>query len=122
MPQPYGDMKPVEDREPIDASVEKDAPQPGTAVGERRQRRALGPPDRIEAAADQYSEVRLGLRRRRRPAAVRSSSRHCRSGPPGAAGRPHYGERHRAGLRVGTALTEGTANWDYPEFRARRGG
>src|SRR3954451_23453748 len=31
--QPHGDMKPVEDRKPRDAIVEKNAPQPGTAVG-----------------------------------------------------------------------------------------
>src|SRR3954466_12922443 len=62
MPQPHGDMKPVEYRKPLDASVEKNAPQPGTAVGKRRQRCALGPPDRIEAAADQACEIRVGLR------------------------------------------------------------
>src|SRR3954463_14064495 len=55
-------MKPVEYRKPLDASVEKNAPQPGTAVGKRRQRCALGPPDRIEAAADQACEIRVGLR------------------------------------------------------------
>src|SRR5215213_7718682 len=60
--QPHGDMKPVEYRKPRDASVEKNAPQPGTAVGKRRQHCALGPPDRIEAAADQAYEIRVGLR------------------------------------------------------------
>src|SRR4051795_7999268 len=60
--QPHGDMKPVEDRKSLDASVEKNAPQPGTAVGKRRQRCALGPPDRIEAAADQACEIRVDLR------------------------------------------------------------
>src|SRR3954464_6852241 len=55
-------MKPVEYRKPRDASVEKNAPQPGTAVGKRRQHCALGPPDRIEAAADQACEIRVGLR------------------------------------------------------------
>src|SRR4051794_23770749 len=55
-------MKPVEDRKPLDASVEKKAPQPGTAIGKRRQRCALGPPDRIEAAADQACEIGVGLR------------------------------------------------------------
>src|SRR3954452_22257540 len=55
-------MKPVEDRKSLDASVEKNAPQPGTAVGKRRQRCALGPPDRIEAAADQACEIRVDLR------------------------------------------------------------
>src|SRR4051812_9400595 len=60
--QSHGDMKPVEDRKPLDASVEKNAPQPGTAVGKRRQHCALGPPDRIEAAADQACEIRVGLR------------------------------------------------------------
>ena len=60
--QPHGDMKPVEYRKPLDASVEKNAPQPGTAVGKRRQRCALGPPDRIKAAADQACEIRVGLR------------------------------------------------------------
>src|SRR4051812_5237329 len=55
-------MKPVEYRKPPDASVEKNAPQPGTAVGKRRQHCALGPPDRIEAAADQAYEIRVGLR------------------------------------------------------------
>src|SRR3954454_2153648 len=54
-------MKPVEDRKSLDASVEKNAPQPGTAVGKRRQHCALGPPDRIEAAADQACEIRVGL-------------------------------------------------------------
>src|SRR3954463_2263954 len=62
VPQPHGDMKPVEDRKPLDASVERNAPQPGTAVGKRRQHCALGPPDRIEAAADQACEIRVGLR------------------------------------------------------------
>src|SRR5215210_8108468 len=51
--QPHGDMEPVEYRKPRDASVEKNAPQPGTAIGKRRQRCAFGPPDRIEAVADQ---------------------------------------------------------------------
>src|SRR4051794_17102056 len=60
--QPNGDMKPVEYRKPRDASVEKNAPQPGTAVGKRRQHCALGPPDPIEAAADQACEIRVGLR------------------------------------------------------------
>src|ERR687896_735485 len=60
--QPPGDMKPVEYRKPLDASVEKKAPQPGTAVGKRRQRCALGSPDRIEAAADQACEIRVALR------------------------------------------------------------
>src|SRR3954451_7592348 len=55
MPQPHGHVEPVKDREPIDAGVEKDAPQPGTAVGERRQRRALGASCGLEAAADQGS-------------------------------------------------------------------
>ncbi len=41
--------------------IKKDAPQPGTAVGERGQRRALGASCGLEAAADQCSEVRLGL-------------------------------------------------------------
>ena len=59
--QPHGDMEPVQDWQPIDASVEKNAPQSGTAVGERRQRRALGASDSVEAAADQRSEVRVGL-------------------------------------------------------------
>src|SRR3954469_18216668 len=59
--QPHGDVEPVEYREPLDASVEKNAPQPETAVGKRRQRCALGPPDRIKAAADQCSEIRVGL-------------------------------------------------------------
>ena len=62
MPQPHGHVEPVEDREPIDTGIEKDAPQPGTAVGERRQRCALGPPDRVEAAADQTCEIRVDLR------------------------------------------------------------
>jgi hypothetical protein len=62
MLQPHGDMKPVEYRKPRDASVEKNAPQPGTAVSKRRQRCALGPPDRIEATADQACEIRVGLR------------------------------------------------------------
>src|SRR6185436_13505714 len=60
--QPHGDMKPVEYRKPLNASVEKNAPQPGTAVGKRRQRCALGPPDRIKAAADQACEIRVSLR------------------------------------------------------------
>src|SRR3954470_24085440 len=60
--QPHGDMEPVEYRKPRDASVEKNAPQPGTAVGKRRQHCALGPPDRIEATADQACEIRVGLR------------------------------------------------------------
>src|SRR5215217_784121 len=60
--QPHGDVEPVEYRKPLDASVEKNAPQPGTAVGKRRQHCALGPPDPIEAAADQACEIRVGLR------------------------------------------------------------
>src|SRR3954452_20201571 len=50
--QPHGDVEPVEYRKPRDASVEKNAPQPETAIGKRRQRCALGPPDCIKAAAD----------------------------------------------------------------------
>src|SRR5215212_1923435 len=60
--QPHGDVEPVEYRKPLDSSVEKNPPQPGTTVGKRRQRCALGPPDRIEAAADQACEIRVGLR------------------------------------------------------------
>src|SRR3954452_6838359 len=60
--QPHGDVEPVEYRKPRDARVEKNAPQPETAVSKRRQRCALGPPDRIEAAADQACEIRVGLR------------------------------------------------------------
>src|SRR3954447_23046227 len=55
-------MKPVEYRKPLDTSVEKNAPQPETAVGKRCQRCALGSPDRIKAAADQACEIRVGLR------------------------------------------------------------
>jgi hypothetical protein len=33
----------------------------------------------------------------------------------------NYAERHRAGLRVGTALTEGTANFLVNRRRTRRG-
>ena len=59
--QPHGDMKPVKDRKRRDASVEKNAPQPGqpsvNAVST-----VLGPPDPIEAAADQACEIRVGLR------------------------------------------------------------
>ena len=55
-------MKPVEYRKPLDAGVEKNAPQPGTAVGKRGQHCALGAPDRIEVAADQACEIRVGLR------------------------------------------------------------
>ena len=62
VPQPHGDMKPVEYRKPLDTSVEKNAPQPETAVGKRCQRCALGSPDRIKAAADQACEIRVGLR------------------------------------------------------------
>src|SRR4051794_3553873 len=58
--QPHGDVEPVEYRKPRDASVEKNAPQPGTAIGKRRQHCALSPPDRIEA--DQACEIRVGLR------------------------------------------------------------
>jgi hypothetical protein len=46
-------------RSPGQPSVE-DAPQSGTAVGERRRRRALGVSDRVEAAADQRRAVRVG--------------------------------------------------------------
>jgi hypothetical protein len=60
--QPHGNVEPVEYRKPRDASVEKNAPQPETAVGKRRQRCALGPPDYIKAAADQACEIRVGLR------------------------------------------------------------
>jgi hypothetical protein len=38
-------MELIENRKPVDASFEKDTPQPGAAVGERRRRRALGAPD-----------------------------------------------------------------------------
>ena len=60
--QPHGEVKPVQDREFRDASVEEDAPQPGAAVGERGQYRVLCPPDRVEVAADQRHEIRVGLR------------------------------------------------------------
>src|SRR4051794_28744230 len=39
--QPHGHVEPVEYWKPLDASVEKNAPQPGTAVGKRRQHCAL---------------------------------------------------------------------------------
>jgi hypothetical protein len=55
-------MEPIQNRKLIDARSEKDAPQPGTAVGERRQSRALGAPDhRIEATADQRRGIRVGF-------------------------------------------------------------
>jgi hypothetical protein len=54
-------MEPIQDRQPIDASIEKNAPQPGTAVSEGGQRRTLGPSNRVEAAADQRRGIRVGL-------------------------------------------------------------
>src|SRR4051812_38462663 len=47
-----------------DTSVEEDAPQPGTAVGEGCQHRRVGASDSIEGAADQCGEIRVGLRHR----------------------------------------------------------
>ena len=38
------------------------AAKAGAPVGERGQRRVLGSPDRVEAAADQHFDVRIGFR------------------------------------------------------------
>src|SRR4051794_5600226 len=55
MLQPHGNVKPIQNRGLGDTSVEEDAPQPGTAVGEGRQHRRVGASDvlrlrRISAA------------------------------------------------------------------------
>src|SRR4051794_24852325 len=60
--QTHGDVEPVKNREATDAGLEEDASQPGAAVGERGQRRILCPPNRVEVAADQRREIRVGLR------------------------------------------------------------
>src|SRR5271166_4746929 len=51
----------VEDRQPGDAGIDENAPESGTAVGEGRQRRVRGPPDRVEASAELLFDVRTGL-------------------------------------------------------------
>src|SRR3954453_18151126 len=59
MVQPHGNVKPIQNRRLGDTSVEEDAPQPGTAVGEGCQHRRVGASDSIEAAADQCGEIRV---------------------------------------------------------------
>src|SRR4051794_32090494 len=61
MLQPHGNVKPIQNRGLGDTSVEEDAPQPGTAVGEGCQHRRVGASDSIEAAADQCGEIRVGF-------------------------------------------------------------
>ena len=50
--QPHGGVEPIQDGRPSDAGIGENAPQPRAAVGESRQRRVLGSPDSIKAAAD----------------------------------------------------------------------
>src|SRR4051794_22196589 len=47
MLQPHGNVKPIQNRGLGDTSVEEDAPQPGTAVGEGCQHRRVGASDSI---------------------------------------------------------------------------
>jgi hypothetical protein len=59
--QPHGDVKPVEHRRFGDTGISQNAPQAGASVGERGQRRILGSPDGVEAAADQHVDVGVTL-------------------------------------------------------------